>query len=157
MRAPYFIRRALIIVGFVLAIFTCSLSWNYLNRKHDTSDPAELIRSDCNKDFIISKSQAAQSGKVKRLLIDGDVDRWRDLSFKSGPQNEGLYVAYPDQSRTAKGARIQIVDVYLYGQKTIQMKMPVVAIKSSGFSISRPETTYLSCLDITKKDFIDFF
>lgn len=157
MRTPYVIRRALIIVGAMLLISTSLFSWTYFNQKPYTSDPGELILSDCNKDFIIGKNQAAQSERLKRLLIDGDVDRWRDLSFRSGSQNEGLYVPYPDQPRADRGARIQVVDVYLYGRKTLEMKMPVVGIKSSGISISRPETTYLTCLDITKKDFIDFF
>jgi len=116
----------------------------------------KLIQGDCNRDFIIGKAQFPQANALKRLLAERKIDRWRDLSFRSWAWNEERYITYPDARLDRSGARIELIEVYLRGEKMLEMRMPVLVLEHYGISLSAPRQRYVSCLELQNKDFTDY-
>ncbi len=144
----------IVMVGAAIIIVGISLIKSQPGRGDDVS--LELIRSECNRESIIPPQYRSEASRIRNLLKSGSIDRWRDISFRSGKYNEGVYLPHPNHSLNKAGVRINMVELYLRGDKALEMMMPVVQIKAPALSLNLPEYRYYDCLDLFKNDFVDY-
>jgi hypothetical protein len=149
-------RSSLVAIGGVAIIAVGILTINSQVGR-DESGNLELIRGECNREAIIPPQYRSSANRVKISLKSGSIDRWRDISFRSGKYNEGIYLPHPNPRLNEAGVRINVVEVHLSGGKTFNMLVPVMKVKVSTIGVSAPKYRYDSCLDLLKNDFVDYF
>lgn len=142
---------AAIIVAGVLAIRSQP------GRGENVNASLELIRGECNRESIIAPQYRSSATRVRNLLNSGSIDRWRDIAFRSGENNEGIYLPHPNPKLNDAGVRINVVEVHLSDGKAFEMRIPVVQVKGSAIGLSSPRYRYYSCLYLFKNDFVDYF
>jgi hypothetical protein len=145
-----------ILVATAAAIIIISVRLRDAQSRQSYIYNVSILRGECTRDFVVGKEYRAQSARIKRLLASGEIDQWRDLAFRSRKQNEGRYGPHPNKQLNQDGARIELVDVFLYGNKIMEMRMPVILDPPPVLSISGPKYRYTSCLYLLHNDFIDY-
>lgn len=149
-------RSIIIVVSGAAAIAVLILLIRFLPNGEILKADVEKIRGMCNRDFIVEKPYRLEAARVKRLLANGEIERRRDLEFRSGNFNEGIYIPHPNKKLRDAGIKINIIKVYLRGNKVFEMKMPVIFIPGSVINVAGPEYRVQTCLDLFKNDFVDY-
>jgi hypothetical protein len=149
-------RPVLVVVGAAAIIALAALAIRSQPGR-DATENLELIRGECNRESIIPRRYLANARKIRNQLESGSIDRWRDITFRSGEHNEGIYLPHPKPDLNEAGVRINVVEVYVRGSKSLDMTIPVAPAPRPLISINLPEKIYLSCLDLLNNDFVDYF
>lgn len=125
--------------------------------KQENTRRINLIRGDCNRNFVMIPQYRRESARIKLLLASGAIDRWRDIVFESGEHNEGVYAEYPNKNLNNQGARVNLVKVFVSGKFAFEMRIPAILIKPPSVVISGQGESYRTCLDFENNDFVDYF
>ena len=148
-------RSVIVVIGGAAAITVGALLLRSQPGR-DAYASTELVRGLCNRDVVIPPPYRSQARELRRLVTSGTIDRWEDVSFRSRNPHQDVYLPYPDENLNEAGIRLNIIDVYLRGEKVFEMRIPAVLLPNPVISMNLPERRYRSCLDVMNNDFLDY-
>lgn len=136
----------------------CALASLYLTSCTDSADymPLEDFKKLCRHFKFIGAEWMPVANTLRKKIASGEINRDREISFKSGLHNSGEYRRPLGELSRYKNLWIMVIDVNYNGRRVMQMSMPTYRIKGSWISLSAPEYHELDCSGENGKSLSDY-
>lgn len=117
----------------------------------DRTADLDRLREICKSFTFISADQSKVADGLRERIQTGEIDPWRDLTFRSGPQNSGKYSKPEGDLRNFEGLFIQHIDVFENGLFKIHMRFPEYRAENGLITMLAPSYVPISCSDLENR------